>query len=254
MGNANRRSFHFGLGLATLLVVALFPGCRSGPAKAEHFSFGCREGRRIALTFDDGPHSPYTEQILDILQSHGVTATFFDEGQAVEANPALVKRELALGMAVGSHSYAHGDDLPTLSREAFTTDLRAAEDVLTPVLGFTPALYRSPFGHTSANMLGGLGGRGYTSIGWDIDSTDWSDATADAIVRSVLDDAHPGGIVLMHDGGLGGGRADRTTTIAALPRIIDGLREQGYAFATVPELTGAPMEHGGKRRSTCSAN
>ena len=254
MGNANRRSLRPSLGLAALLVVALFAGCRSGVSKAQHLSFGCREGHRIALTFDDGPNSPYTEQILDILESRGVTATFFDEGLAVKSNPAVVKRELALGMAVGSHSYAHGDDLPMLSREAFTIDLRAAEDVLTPVLGFTPALYRSPFGHTSDNMLAGLGARGYTSIGWDLDSTDWSDATTDAIVRAVLDNAHPGDIVLMHDGGLGGGRADRTTTIEALPRIIDGLREQGYVFATVPQLTGAPLQHGGKRGATCSAN
>lgn len=255
MGNAYRRSSRLGFGLlAALLIVVLFPGCRTGASKAEHLSFGCRASRSIALTFDDGPNSPYTEQILDILQSHGVTATFFDEGQAAESNPALVKRELALGMAVGSHSYAHGENLPLLSRAEFTTDLRAAEDVLTPVLGFTPALYRSPFGHTSENMLAGLGARGYTSIGWDIDSTDWSDATADQVVRSVLDNAHPGAIVLMHDGSLGGGHADRATTIAALPRIIDGLRQQGYAFATVPEITGAPLKHGGKRRSTCSAS
>ena len=240
--------------LAAVLLVALSPGCRTGAPKAEHLSFGCRESRRIALTFDDGPNPPYTEQILDILESRGVTATFFDEGQAVASNPSLVTREVALGMAVGSHSYAHGEDLPLLARAEFTIDLRTAEDVLTPVLGFRPALYRSPYGHTSDNMLAGLGGRGYTSIGWDIDSTDWSDATADEIVRSVLDNAHPGGIVLMHDGGLGGGHPDRATTIAALPRIINGLREQGYAFATVPDITGAPLKHGGKRRSTCSAS
>ncbi len=254
MGNATRRSSRRSFGvLAAALLVALAPGCLTGTAKAEHLSFGCREGRRIALTFDDGPNPPYTERILDILQARGVAATFFDEGQAAASNPSLVKREVSLGMAVGAHSYAHDQSLPAMTRGEFRVDLRAAENALTPVLGYRPALYRSPYGHTSDNMLAGLGGRGYTSIGWDIDSTDWSDATADQVVRSVLDNAHPGGIVLMHDGGLGGGHADRSTTIAALPRIIDGLRAQGYTFATVPEITGAPLKHGGKRRPACAA-
>ena len=240
--------------LAAVLLVVLSPGCRTGASKAQHLSFGCREGHRIALTFDDGPNSPYTEQILDILQSHGVTATFFDEGQAAESNPALVRRELALGMAVGSHSYAHGTDLPTLTRADFAIDLQEAEASLTPVLGYKPALYRAPYGHTSQNMLDELHAEGYVSIGWDVDSTDWSGATVDAVVSSVLDQVHPGAIVLMHDGGLGGGNANRSTTIAALPRIIDGLRERGYAFVTVPEITGAPAAHGKERRPECSAS
>jgi peptidoglycan/xylan/chitin deacetylase (PgdA/CDA1 family) len=103
-------------------------------------------------------------------------------------------------------------------------------------------------------MLVELRARGYVSIGWEVDSTDWSSASADEVVSSVLDQVRPGSIVLMHDGGLGGGNPDRSTTVAALPRIIDGLRSRGYSFATVPELTGAPGEHGGTRRPTCSAN
>ena len=83
-------------------------------------------------------------------------------------------------------------------------------------------------------MLIELHRAGYKSIGWDLDATDWSDASADAVVRAVLDGAHPGAIVLMHDGGLGGGHADRTTTIAALPKILDGLRDRGYELVTVP--------------------
>jgi peptidoglycan/xylan/chitin deacetylase (PgdA/CDA1 family) len=240
--------------LAAALLLLFVTACSGGIAKAEHLSYGCREGRRIALTFDDGPNPPYTEQVLGILQSHNAVATFFDEGQAVESDPAIVKRELARGMAVGSHSDTHAQGLPSMSRADFARDLQQAENALTSALGYRPGLYRAPYGHTSDNMLAELRAAGYTSIGWDLDSTDWSDATADQVVRSVLDNAHPGAIILMHDGGLGGGNPDRSITIAALPRIIDGLHEQGYALVTVPDLTGAPAEHGGKRRPACSAS
>jgi peptidoglycan/xylan/chitin deacetylase (PgdA/CDA1 family) len=104
-------------------------------------------------------------------------------------------------------------------------------------------------------MLGELHRAGYVSIGWDLDSRDWaSDSSADDIVRNVLDAAHPGAIVLMHDGGLGGGDPDRTRTVAALPRIIDGLHERGYDLVTIPELTGAPERQDTARGELCSAS
>ena len=242
-----------GVGLLAAAGLAV-AACNSAPARAQHFSAGCGERRQMALTFDDGPNPPYTDRILDILQAHGARATFFDEGQQAEAHPELVRREIIAGMAVGSHSYAHSAELPTMPRPEFARDLRQAQDVLTAAAGFTPAIYRSPFGHTSDSMLIELHRAGYKSIGWDLDATDWSDASADAVVRAVLDGAHPGAIVLMHDGGLGGGHADRTTTIAALPKILDGLRDRGYELVTVPELTGAPAKMGDKRGAACLAS
>lgn len=248
-----RLPFASAAGLILAIGLAL-AACDSTPAKAQHFSFGCREGRAIAITFDDGPNPPYTGAILDILAAHGDRATFFDEGQQVEAHPDLVRREIDAGMAIGSHSYAHSPDLPTMARADFVRDLSQAQDALKTVAGFTPAIYRSPFGHTSDSMLIELHRARYKSVGWDLDSTDWSDASADAVVRAVLDAAHPGAIVLMHDGGLGGGNPDRLATIAALPRILDGLRDQGYQLVTVPELTGAPAKMGDKRGAACSAS
>ncbi len=230
--------------------------CGGSPALATHLSSGCRDGDRVALTFDDGPNPPYTGQILDALVNAGVRATFFVEGQAVEADPATVRREIAAGMAVGAHSYAHAKELPDMSQQDFAGDLRRSGDAIAAAAGLRPALFRAPYGHTSDTMLRALREVGYTSIGWDVDSEDWSGAPADTIVANVLDRAHPGAIVLMHDGGLGGGHADRAATLAALPRIIDGLRGQGYALVTIPELTGAPASHDAAqpREATCSAN
>jgi peptidoglycan/xylan/chitin deacetylase (PgdA/CDA1 family) len=225
-----------------------------GPARAEHFSNGCEQGRRIALTFDDGPNPPWTGRILDILAQHDARATFFLEGEAVSAHPEIARGEPYAGMAVGAHSLSHRQDLPSLGAADFRDDLDHTSDALSAALGFVPGIYRAPYGHSSDTMLEVEHERGYASIGWDVDSTDWKDSTPDEIVSAALDGAHPGAIVLMHDGGLGGGDPDRSRTAEALPRIIDGLRERGYTLVTVPELTGAPAHHGEPERAACSAS
>jgi len=242
--------------LAIAVVAAAATACESGPARAQHISAGCPGGGRVALTFDDGPNPPFTDSVLDLLTGAHVTATFFVEGEAAEANPAAVKREATLGMAVGSHSFSHADDLASSSQSTIAGDTARADDALAAALGYRPSVYRAPYGRTSPAMLSVLRSAGYTSIGWDVDSADWSDADVDAIVSNVVDHVHPGAIILMHDGGLGGGNPDRSRTLSALPRIIEGLRARGYTFATVPELIGVLPARipGTHREATCSAS
>ena len=246
------------LTLCAAIVSAGAASCAPSPARAQHVSAGCAAQRRIALTFDDGPNPPWTDRLLDVLIAAGARATFFDEGQAVEAHPETARKEVELGMAVGSHSYTHADDLPSLDGPAFAEDLAQTDAALRLALNDTPALYRAPYGHTSGTMLQELHRARRISIGWDVDSGDWTDTPPDQIVANVLDHAHPGAIVLMHDGGLGGGNPDRGATLAALPRVIDGLRDAGYDLVTVPELIGAPatldQEHGRAPEATCLAS
>jgi peptidoglycan/xylan/chitin deacetylase (PgdA/CDA1 family) len=241
---------------AIAAVTAAGLACGGGPARAQHLNAGCASARRIALTFDDGPNPPYTDRILDELTAAGARATFFVEGQAVEAHPGVARREAALGMAIGSHSYGHSQVLPSMRGGEFAGDLAKAEAAIRSDTGEAPVLYRAPYGHTSDTMLRELRRASYTSIGWDVDSEDWSDVSVDRVVSDVIGGAHPGAIVLMHDGGLGGGNPDRATTLAALPRIIDGLRAGGYELVTVPELTGLPASRSVSTapEATCSAN
>ena len=252
MKHLTSRSTGVSMLVVLLAAAAASAACAASPARATHLSSGCSGPHKIALTFDDGPNPPATEQILGLLTAADVRATFFDEGEAVEAHPEVVRQEVALGMAVGSHSYAHSTDLPTMSRAAFASDLLRAERALNAVLPEKPRLYRSPYGHTSNTMLEEEHRHGYVSVGWDIDSGDWSDAPVDSVVSNVLGNAHPGAIVLMHDGGLGGGNPNRSTTLAALPRIIDGLHERGYTLVTVPEIAGLGASADAEPR--CSTN
>ena len=220
-----------------LAFVAILPRSDGYSALAHHFSTGCTSGHEIALTFDDGPNPPYTQQVLDILAAYDARATFFVEGAAAEAHPELVRREVELGIAIGSHSYSHAKDLAQMGSDDFHRDLKRVETTIGPMLCSRLALYRAPYGKTSAVMLAELRRAGYVSIGWDIDSRDWDGSTtADRIVENVLSQAHPGGIILLHDGGAGEGNPDRAATVAALPRIIEGLRERGLELVTVPEI------------------
>lgn len=151
--------------LMALLVAAAFPlGCgRSAAApKAAHLSNGESCGKFVALTFDDGPNPPFTQQILQILESNGVKGTFFAEGQAVEAHPDVVKLVDEAGMDVESHSFSHSEDLATDDATTFRSDLDAASAALEGALGRQPKLYRPPFGKTSDVMLRELAAAGYT--------------------------------------------------------------------------------------------
>ena len=252
--------FRFGVVVVLLVLEAAALGmvaCSSATTtKALHLSSACTNSRAVALTFDDGPNPPYSGQILSILKSHNVKATFFAEGRATDAHPEVVRDEVAAGMAMGNHSWSHSDKLPSASPDEFALDTSIAGQAIERAAGYAPALYRSPYGHTSDSMLRGLRKLGYVSVGWDIDSKDWTDASVDEIVQNVLVAAHPGAIVLMHDGGLGGGDPDRTKTIEALPRLIDGLTRAGYTFATLPEATGASMQQSSSQVGAlrCSAS
>ena len=228
-----------------LAFVAILPRSDGYSALAHHFSTGCTSGHEIALTFDDGPNPPYTQQVLDILSAYDARATFFVEGAAAEAHLELVRQEVDMGMTIGSHSYSHAENLAQMGSDDFEQDLKQAEAVLGPILCRKLDLYRAPYGKTSAVMLAELRRAGYVSIGWDIDSRDWDGSTTtDQIVEDVLSQAHPGGIILLHDGSAGEGNPDRTATVAALPRIIEGLRERGLELVTVPEIIGlSDTEH-----------
>jgi len=236
------------------MLAPLVAACGAGTAKALHLSNGCAPGRLVALTFDDGPNPPWTQRVLELLRQKDAVATFFLVGDSVQAHPDVARALVDAGMEVGAHSWDHADDLDRRDAAAFDADLTGVQGTLERALGFRPALYRAPHGHTSATMLERLRAAGYVSVGWDVDSRDWSDDDVDTVVNNVLTRAHPNAIILMHDGGRSGGHADRSTTLAALPRVIDGLRAQGYELATVSAISGAPERGPAMGVQSCSAS
>lgn len=179
----------------------------------------------IALTFDDGP-GVQTESFLLKLQELNVPATFFLVGEHVQTSPAMVRRIRDLGHAVGNHSWSH-EQAPTDPAGQITQTDAAFQSAL----GFTPALFRPPFGNMENGVAAQAMRRGKGCFLWSVDPNDWATPGTSAIVERVVNGATPGGIVLLHDAG-----GDRTQTLAALPQIVSTLRARGFRFVTIPQL------------------
>jgi peptidoglycan/xylan/chitin deacetylase (PgdA/CDA1 family)/sulfur carrier protein ThiS len=183
----------------------------------------------VALTFDDGPWPQTTEQILAILAQRRAPATFFVVGRLVERHPEVVRRELAAGMAIGTHSYSHPQPFDRLPAARIREEITRVGGILQP-LGLRPVGFRPPGGAYSRAVVVEARQLGYRTVLWTIDPADWQPGvTPDQLVRRVLAAARPGAIVLLHDGG-----GDRSATVAALPAIIDGLRRLGLTLTAMP--------------------
>jgi chitin deacetylase len=184
------------------------------------------KNRVVALTFDDGPWPVYTERVLAVLRGQDVHATFFMIGQNVRNYPSIAQHVFEQGHAVGNHTWNH----PSRPRGARTEIVRT-DDIFKKTLGFTPTLFRPPYGNMRNGLTTVAKQQGKAVIMWSVDSADWRRGTAAAIQARSLKHLKPGAIILLHDGG-----GNRDATVAALPGIISSLRAKGYRFVTVPEL------------------
>ena len=202
---------------------------------------GFNRDKVIALTFDDGPSRQYTPPILDILKEKGAKGSFFVLGSAAALEPDILKRVYAEGHDIGNHTFTH-PDLSEIPSAQLDLELNATQRVLESKLGIRTVLFRPPFvkdiepqTQQQAHTLQASAALGYITIGQRIDPLDWGRPGVDEIVRRTVSYAtrQGGNVVLLHDGG-----GDRTQTIAALPRIIDDLRAQGFRFVTLHELLG----------------
>jgi peptidoglycan/xylan/chitin deacetylase (PgdA/CDA1 family) len=189
-------------------------------------------GKRVALTYDDGP-STYTPAFLRELRRLGVPATFFVIGQQVSANAALVRSILRSGSMVANHSWSHPD--MGAGGAAASTQLREANAAVRRATGFTPCLFRPPYGSTGADLVSRANAQGMTSVLWSVDPLDWRTPGTGSIVSTVLRQASGGAIILSHDGG-----GPRSQTLAAMPQIVRTLKARGYKFVTLTDLLGYP--------------
>jgi peptidoglycan/xylan/chitin deacetylase (PgdA/CDA1 family) len=187
-----------------------------------------RQPNAVALTFDDGPWRDSTAKVLDGLEKEHVKATFFLVGKQVRRFPDLVRAEVKAGMTIGTHSFSHPQPFGTLPEATIGREIDQGLGTLDE-LGVHTKLFRPPGGAIPPPVVAAAKARGLRTVVWTVDPDDWRPgATADQIVDSVLRQARPGSIVLLHDGG-----GDRSATVEALPRIIDGLKKRKLSFTTL---------------------
>lgn len=187
----------------------------------------CARVACVALTFDDGP-GQHTERLLDELASSQAPATFFLLGQNVARQPQVVARMAAAGHEIGNHTWDH-KQLTKLGVEAQRREIDRAAAAIAGA-GARATVFRPPYGSHNAttDAVAGL-----PVVLWDVDTLDWKTRDTDATVKAALSGAKPGSIVLMHD--------IHEPTVAAVPRIVAGLRERGFTLVTVSELLGDPQ-------------
>ena len=189
----------------------------------------------VALTFDDGPNPPYTDQIVEYLHAQRVPATFFDVGIAVEAHPESARREVAYGNAIGNHTWDHAH-LVLLTHEHIAREMTMAEDEIEKVTGVRTHLFRPPFGARDFAVIGIAHKLGLDVIMWSVPlPADWRQPPPPVIAARVLKYVKDGSIIVLHDGNRGK-PADRKSTVEATRLIVTALKKQGYRFVTVPEL------------------
>lgn len=205
-------------------------------------------GRRIALTFDDGPSPDWTAKIASILHARHVPATFFEVGSQVVRYPQMTRLLHRDGFELGNHTFTHADPVG-LPRWEAALQISLTESAISGVTGIRPRLVRPPYSSTTEAVTaaqeqawGALAARGYVIALANYDTEDWSRPGVASIVSSVISNPSirrgVGGIVLMHDAG-----GDRSQTVAALPKLISALRARGFRFATVSEMAGlAPWQ------------
>ena len=189
------------------------------------------EKKRIALTFDDGPHPRQTERILDILDKYGVKATFFMIGINVENYPDVAREVVRRGHEIGNHTYNHSH-LRNLGGSQTSDEIDRCRHILEEVCNYRPYLFRPPEGYLSDDVMQCAEHGEYDLILWSVDTRDWESRNAGAIVKTVMSKIRAGDIVLMHD------YVYKSKTPEALEIILPKLLALGYEPVTVGELLG----------------
>lgn len=221
----------------------------------------CREktDRKVVyLTFDDGPHPPETERVLDVLRERGARATFFLIGSKVSGNEAVLLRMLEEGHALGLHTYSHAGTFPLLSFDKMLADVNEGKRAVESVAGKKISLFRPPFGVTNPTIAKVIRTLGLQTVGWDVRSFDTMFCKSSEhsckqsvysfkqsehsckqsghsckqsghdwyvpVVERIMKQVRPGSVILLHD------RLDGASSLLAL--LLDSLAASGYDFTT----------------------
>lgn len=235
--------------LTVVLVGTIFFGEDTVPASAlvesRKLPIYCvqTEAPKVSLSFDAAWGNEDTNDLLSILAKHNIKTTFFMTGGWVESYPEDVKAISDAGHDLGNHSENH-KQMSQLSAEECKDEIQKVHDKVKELTGKDMFLFRPPYGDYNDTLIEAANGLGYHVIQWDVDSLDWKDYGADAIVSKVVDHPHlgNGSIILMHNGA--------TYTKDALEQVITGLTDKGYEIVPISELIyteNYEMDHEGRQ-------
>ena len=189
---------------------------------------GNRAKKQVALTFDDGPNTKITPQLLAVLKFYHVKASFFLVGARVDANPELVQAQYAEGHCLGNHTYHH-DRLTNIGPTEYRAEIRDCSQAIVRAIGQSPRFFRPPGGRCDAQVTRTAEQLGCKTVLWTVNPGDYRHPDSARIENDVIGGARNGAIILLHDG--------VQETVDALPNIIENLRGRGFHFVTLDEMT-----------------
>ncbi len=194
--------------------------------KTYTFKPNCDE-RKIALTFDDGPHE-MTEKVLDLLKQYNVKATFFCIGKQIEKNPELFKKIIDQGHLVGNHSFSHSKNFGFFPTQKVINEIEETQTIVTKLTGKNMCLFRPPFGVTNPMISKAISKTKHHVIGWNIRSLDTVYDNENIIFERIKSKVVPGGIILLHDTSL--------KSVHVLEHLLLFLESENYKVVPIDEL------------------
>lgn len=187
----------------------------------------------VSITFDDGPTS-MTDELIGLLHEWRAPATFFLQGVNVERRPDVATRIVAEGHEIGNHTWNH-PQLTKLPDPEVRAQVQRTQGAIANATGVTAESLRPPYGDVDTRVRGVVG---LPIVVWDVDTLDWTDPGSAEVAERAVGQSSRGSIVLMHD--------THSETIAAVPEVIDGLRDRGLTLATVGEQLGGAYPGAGQ--------
>lgn len=194
---------------------------------------GANHERAIALTFDDGPHPQYTQELLQVLDRYGIPATFFWLGACVNRAPTMAREVCDRGHWIGVHGYHH-HSFPFLTPEVLKQSLEKTQEEIARACPIHPETLRDvrpPNGLFTPQTLSLLHQWNYRPVMWSVVPEDWVRPGVGVVVQRVLQQVRNGSLIVLHDGYCGGQDVAQTTA-----QLVPQLLKQGYHFVTIDQL------------------
>lgn len=210
-------------------------------SKGYRAATGDVQPKELVLTFDDGPHTENTPQVLDILRAVNAKVMFFTVGPHARENPTIIYRAATEGHAIGSHSLTHrclannavcakANNGKALSYDEALAEIRGGHQAVYDVLGFVDPFFRFPYGESDPALVKYLADKQVAQMYWSIDSTDWKAQSNPDLLKTVMDqiDKNQRGIVLFHD--------TQRRTLEILPEFLKTIYERGYTLVVLQSM------------------
>ncbi|MEO6540041.1 MAG: polysaccharide deacetylase family protein [Ferruginibacter sp.] len=184
--------------------------------------------KEIAISFDDGPATDHTKEILQVLKIENIKAAFFCIGSRITGNEHILKQIQEEGHIIGNHSYSHHFWFDMYSAKKMQADLKLMDGEMERVTGLKPKLFRPPYGVTNPNVKKAILKGGYIPVGWSVRSLDTVIKDQDKLLDKINGAIEPGAVFLFHD--------TSKTTLQVLPAFIKEVKKRGYNIIPLDKL------------------